>query len=132
MIVQDFMNRIKRFLLKRDIYVVLIVLLVGLGSFGLGKLSDRAQENERVTLEEAFSDTTQFVAGTTTDVGVGEEVPEIPAATGLFVGSRNSDKYHYPWCSGAQRIKEENKIWFASEKEAEAAGYTPAANCEGL
>ncbi len=50
----------------------------------------------------------------------------------LLVGSKNGSKYHYPWCSGAKRIKEENKIWFASAEEAKRAGYTPAVNCPGL
>ncbi len=26
----------------------------------------------------------------------------------------------------------ENKIWFTTKEEAEAAGFTPAANCKGL
>ncbi|MFH1608762.1 MAG: hypothetical protein ABH951_01935, partial [Patescibacteria group bacterium] len=51
---------------------------------------------------------------------------------GLLVGSKNGTKYHYPWCSGALRIKEENKVWFNSMEEARQAGYTPAANCKGL
>lgn len=50
----------------------------------------------------------------------------------LYVGSKNSDKYHLPDCPGASRIKEENKIWFSSEEEAESLGYTPASNCDGL
>ena len=40
-----------------------------------------------------------------------------------------SKKYHYSWCASASKIKEENKFWFNSEKEAEAAGYTLAGNC---
>lgn len=41
----------------------------------------------------------------------------------------SSHLYHYTWCSGAQRIKETNKVWFANSAAAEAAGYTLAANC---
>ena len=41
-----------------------------------------------------------------------------------------SKLYHHPWCSGAQRIKETNKLWFATESEAIAASYTLAANCQ--
>ena len=40
-----------------------------------------------------------------------------------------SKKYHYSWCASASKIKEENKLWFNSDKEAEAAGYTLAGNC---
>jgi len=41
----------------------------------------------------------------------------------------SSKKYHYTWCASASKIKEENKIWFNSDKEAEASGYTLAGNC---
>lgn len=45
------------------------------------------------------------------------------------VVSKNSNKYHYSWCAGAKRIKEENKIWFNSVQEAESGGYALAGNC---
>ncbi len=51
---------------------------------------------------------------------------------GTFVGSRSGKAYHYPWCPGAKRIKEENKVWFHTKEEAVGKGYHPAANCEGL
>ena len=28
-----------------------------------------------------------------------------------IIGNKNSKIYHYPWCSGAQRMKEENKVY---------------------
>lgn len=43
----------------------------------------------------------------------------------LFVGSRNSTLYHLPTCAPAKRIKEANRVCFASQKEAEAKGYKP-------
>jgi hypothetical protein len=47
------------------------------------------------------------------------------------VASKNSKSklYHHLWCSGAQRIKETNKVWFPTEEAAISAGYTLAANC---
>ncbi len=41
----------------------------------------------------------------------------------------SSKKYHYTWCNTWKKIKPENQIWFSSDKEAEAAGYTLAGNC---
>lgn len=41
-----------------------------------------------------------------------------------------SKLYHYSWCSGAQRIKETNKLWFPTEASAISAGYTLAGNCQ--
>ncbi|NOQ68028.1 hypothetical protein GQ568_01140 [Patescibacteria group bacterium] len=48
--------------------------------------------------------------------------------TGMFVASKNSKIYHKPDCKYVKRIKEENKIWFQSVKEAEDKGYSPH-NC---
>lgn len=42
---------------------------------------------------------------------------------------KKSNKYHYSWCSSWKKIKPENQVWFNSDKEAEAAGYTLAGNC---
>ncbi len=61
------------------------------------------------------------VAGTTTD-------NETPTEQRKFVGSVNSNLFHDPTCSSSKRIKEENKIWFASQEEAKAAGYS-ASKC---
>jgi len=44
--------------------------------------------------------------------------------------SASSKLYHFTWCSGAKRIKEENKVWFNTEAEAVAAGYSLAGNCQ--
>lgn len=47
----------------------------------------------------------------------------------VFVGSIKSDKYHYPSCSAAKRIKPENEIWFSSSTDARAHGYVPCKIC---
>jgi len=52
-----------------------------------------------------------------------------PAAE-KFVGSRNSDKYHYTWCKWAQKIKSTNLVEFASTTEAKEAGYKPCKVCK--
>lgn len=41
-----------------------------------------------------------------------------------FVGSLKSDKFYSIDCSYAKRVKEENKVWFQSVEEGEAAGRT--------
>lgn len=61
--------------------------------------------------------------------------PAAPAAESSpsaqsYVGSKNSNKYHYPGCTCVQSIKEANKVWFSSESEALAAGYVPCAVCK--
>lgn len=54
------------------------------------------------------------------------------STTGQFVASKSGTKYHALTCPGAKQIKPENKVFFASAAEAEAAGYSKAANCPGL
>lgn len=55
---------------------------------------------------------------------------EEPAESGEYVGSTESDKYHYPSCYAAEKILPENEIWFATENEAAASGYSPCAICK--
>lgn len=52
--------------------------------------------------------------------------------SGNYIASKTGSKYYLPTCAAAKRIKDENKRWFATKQEAEAAGYQPAANCKGL
>lgn len=122
-------ERIKGWARDPDVAVVLIIILVGLASFALGRLS-AAPEKPPVEVTTA----SVFQAREEPDEGQKNRGDNPPAAEAqeLYVGSQNSDKYHLPWCSGAQRIHEENKVWFSSKQEAEAAGYSPAGNCKGI
>lgn len=52
------------------------------------------------------------------------------ALLGPIIASKNGTKYYPKGCSGIKRIKAENRISFASTKEAENAGYTKAKNCK--
>jgi hypothetical protein len=53
-----------------------------------------------------------------------------PSIEGTYVGSIDSNVYHYPYCVYAQQISPENKIWFTSVTEAEAKGYRPCNLCK--
>ena len=59
-----------------------------------------------------------------------DALPSPSQKKGAFVASKNGTKYYPVGCSGANRIKEENKVYFSTSKEAETAGYGPAANCK--
>lgn len=47
-----------------------------------------------------------------------------------FMASVNGEKYYPVGCKAAHSIKEENRIWFSSEKEAREMGYTPSSQCK--
>jgi len=56
-------------------------------------------------------------------------IPSSTVSGGPFVGSSKSDKYHYPSCSAAQKIKPANLVTFSSSAEARAQGYSPCGIC---
>jgi len=117
---------IKNLAEKEDIFIVLLLVLVGFGGFGLGRLSMTMEAISPVLIHPA-PDSRTVSAG-------GEGLSADTATTNgkNFVASVAGSKYHLPWCSGVESIKEENKIWFATVDAARAAGYSPAANCKGL
>ena len=128
--IQELQQKIKYYMneyITDEICIVAVIILVGLASFGLGRLSFIDEQKIPVSIE--YSKTAPAnVLNSTRDF---ENQTKI-ATGGLLVASKNGSKYHFPWCSGAQRMKEENKIWFESKKEAQGAGYEPAKNCKGL
>ena len=54
------------------------------------------------------------------------------SSTGQVIASKSGTKYYLPTCAGASRISDANKIYFNSAELARAAGYSPAANCDGI
>lgn len=68
-----------------------------------------------------------------TKIPIQIEYPKTKAkgvADNSIVASKNSTKYYFSYCSGVKRIQDKNKIYFLSEEEAKAAGYTLANGCE--
>ncbi len=91
-----------------------MVLLVGLASFGLGRLSAIEEAWPSVLLRRA------------------ETAPRPLPLGGEVVASRSGSVYYFPWCGGVSAIKPENMRSFKDEEAARAAGYRPAKNCKGL
>ncbi len=119
----------------RQAYEVLILLAIAAGAFACGRLSAIEERSAPVAIENIFANTVSSSEKTIQKTTIGEPeegrgAPVQPIQKRSVVASKNSDKYHLPWCSGAGSIKEENKIWFATEADAIAAGYTKAGNCK--
>ena len=47
-----------------------------------------------------------------------------------YVASKNGKKYYPASCAGAANIKDENKVYFATDTAAQAAGYSLSATCK--
>ncbi len=123
------------FKLDNDIFVIIIIILTSFTSFGIGRLSINAEEKSSIQFSQKLpvSEKTSLIYETQNLQGATYgSLSKPPQNTGSIVASKNGTKYHFPWCSGAKNIKEENKIWFNNEEEAKAAGYSPASNCKGL
>ncbi|NOY35597.1 MAG: hypothetical protein GXP44_01600 [bacterium] len=117
---------------ERDIFLAAIIILVSFASFGLGRLSKIRENKTPITIEN-LGVTTGKAAPLGIAAGGGKEKgATLSGESGGIVASKKGSKYHFPWCSGALRIKDSNKIWFSSAQEARKAGYTPAQNCKGL
>jgi methylphosphotriester-DNA--protein-cysteine methyltransferase len=54
----------------------------------------------------------------------------VSATSVEFWASKKSNKYHYPNCRWAQKIKPTNLIKFSSPEEAVKAGYIPCKVCK--
>jgi hypothetical protein len=128
MSIKELASKIKLFITTREkdlFYIILLTTTAGL-AFGLGRLAQIEAKRPPIRIEMPQTSTSTAGEPVTT-------INPAPASLGgLYVASKNGTKYHFPWCSGALRINEENKIWFDNKTDAEAAGYEPAANCKGL
>ncbi|OGZ08092.1 MAG: hypothetical protein A3D65_06265 [Candidatus Lloydbacteria bacterium RIFCSPHIGHO2_02_FULL_50_13] len=135
--------------LPKDIFVLVLIILVGLGAFFLGRIStaERERKAELRLLQTAPEDTTGFKregeSPTVLPLNLPPTAPQEPKAggtttlgvsvvRGAYVASKKGEVYYLPWCGGVKLIKEENKIWFATKEDAEQKGYRPAANCKGM
>jgi hypothetical protein len=130
MSINDFMNKIKG---KIDIdrttlLCLLVIVLVGLSSFGLGRLSISGIENENTLKLE--NDNVSIVKEETGDNAKVESDKASPLKEKMYVASKNGKLYYGATCSGAKRISLKNEVWFASREDAEKSGYELSSSCK--
>ena len=146
-----------RALLKvpKDVLLVALVLSVSAFAFGLGMLAQKklylsqsGQGKDTFKIESIASSTGAMLGASVAGAALGavaqkqidqnQDVSQkkvsdpVLSTVGKYVASKNGTKYYLATCSGAKRIKDENKIWFASVEDAKASGRTPASNCKGI
>lgn len=103
---------------QSEIVLAVTVILIAVIAFESGKISALHHFGKPLEIKYEQANLSQAKPPTKLDFQV--------------VASKNSTSqlYHFLWCSGAKRIKEENKITFSSEQEAQSKGYTLASNCQ--
>ncbi len=140
-------HEIKSLVQNDTVFYSLVIILVAIISFGLGRLSVLVDTAGRVQANHVSESIVPLkpASGAKLPVTASSAVPLSPQALSgqaagaaaaatdtTVIASKSGTKYHYPWCPGAKQIKETNRISFATPLEARASGYTPAANCPGL
>jgi hypothetical protein len=118
------MQKIKHFITSetgKDVLIVIIVILVGLGSFGLGRLSKEAQ-NEGLWVEYANEGANVINSLNTAENGLNQ-------TSSAFFASSKGTKYYSVTCSAGKTIKQENRVYFNTREEAEGAGYELSSSC---
>ncbi len=120
---------------EAKIVVFLGMILVAVISFEVGILQGQKWQQEPMIVEVpavavASNQTESNAVDKTTNMEektgnntLPENINQKNPAECVFVGSKNSDKYHVPTCSYAKRIKPENIVCFKDKAEAQARGY---------
>jgi len=122
MSIHDFLNKIKNKINidKNDILYLIILIVVSIGSFSLGKLSTYNnplinEEKIKIISNDEMADS---VINNTNNINKN------------YVASKNGKMYYTIGCSGAKRIKPENQIFFNTKEEAEKSGYQFSVLCK--
>lgn len=122
------MEKIKSFIQSekgKDVLTVLIVILIGIGSFELGRIS---KESPSQGLKIQYRDQNDE-----NDTNIGESYDKpiniLSSESKKFFASSKGSKYYTISCGAGKTIKQENRIYFATGDEAKAAGYELSSSC---
>lgn len=142
---KNLLEKIKPY--QDGLFLILVITLVALIGFGLGRLSAQYQtagleiqstlvntaDLDKIVVSPKAGSIAAPGAATPRQPESGEVVADLEQAVNQkIVGNKNSKIYHYENCPGALRMSEGNKVFFASVIDARNAGFRPAGNCPGL
>lgn len=111
-IIQDFVKRINSTISLSHIFSLLVTFIVLLGFF--------------VYIHQKKDSLASLLTYTEGEESVNKDTGDLSQ---LFA-SKNGKTYTYSWCSGASRILDKNKIYFATEEDAKRTGRTLSKNCK--
>lgn len=137
MSIHDFIHKIKGYTDKAPLsfMYISITVIIGFSSFLLGRLSVSGLENS-ADLEASAYDSSIFrgigsvYSSQATSSQVKINTTPMISGSGNYVASKNGKLYYTASCKGANRIKEENRVWFDTVRDAEKSGYTRAPSCK--
>jgi hypothetical protein len=127
MIINNFLNKIKRYLnidAEMVLYIIIII-IVGFASFFLGRMSivnNREESGIIFINQDNYTDKIQANSL--------KSESEIKKQIGNFVASKNGKLYYPVNCKLSNRLSEKNKIYFDTKEEAESSGLDFATGCK--
>ena len=129
------MEKIKQFLegdMGKDILVIIIIILVGLGSFGLGRLSKNVNLGLKIEYPDQEANAISSVDESSANLFLNSNISENNKKinSGNYFASNRGTKYYSLGCSAGKTIKQENRIYFNTSTEAQAAGYELSRACK--
>lgn len=99
---------------KKSIALVSIIVLSCTASFGLGRLS--------VAEQARANDDVEIIVPKLGALGIDE-------SNYKYLASKSGTRYYPIGCKSANRIKDENKVYFNTLEEAQEGGLTLASGC---
>jgi len=138
------MEKIKSFIESekgKDLLIILIIILVGIASFLLGRLSKEGQNDQFKVIypkdqANAISGLNEAQNGLNLQKNANlnqntvlDKSSDISIPKGNFFASKRGKKYYTLGCSAGKTIKDSNKVWFDTGEEAVSAGYELSSSC---
>lgn len=119
--------------LRENLLIVLVIILVALLAFGLGRLSVFYGGKAEFKVLYPNGQSASVIEGA---LGIGKASEEVPLppqieVMGQYVASKTGSTYFFPWCPLAVKIAVANRVYFKSRASAESAGYH-AGRCNGM
>jgi hypothetical protein len=111
------------------VVLMLVTVLVGVA----GSIQTQSVSNPTTSAPTTKASTLTNPTTTAHPIFLSYEQPtslQLQSYAGPFVGSINSNVYHYPWCSEAKKILPKNLVTFATLANACNAGYRPCEVCK--
>lgn len=138
------MEKIKSFIESekgKDLLIILIIILVGVASFLLGRLSKEGQNDQfKVIYPNGQANVISGLNETQNGLNLQKNAnlsqntvldknSDISIPKGNFFASKRGKKYYTLGCSAGKTIKDSNKVWFNTGEEAVLAGYELSSSC---
>ena len=129
MSIYDFKTNIKGWVGEHRQKLVFIgVLVVSAGiSFYLGYVARAETHKEPLVAIEC--PVNAYISPISSDISQ-SPLSTSKAHSGAYIASKNGKKYYPADCTGASKIKEANRTYFATALLAESAGYARASGCQ--